>query len=85
MRHGISRFIASRLPWSILISLRSQIDIILREWYQHPNGQVPATKWKFSDANPPVIGWAAWRIYKIEEKQSGKEIAPFLKRFFINC
>jgi len=61
---------------------KDQIDIILREWYQHPNGQVPAYEWKFSDANPPVIGWAAWRIYKIEEKQSGKGDRAFLETVF---
>ena len=61
---------------------KDQIDIIMREWYQHPNGQVPAYEWKFSDANPPVIGWAAWRIYKIEEKQSGKGDRAFLETVF---
>ena len=49
---------------------KAQLDIILREWYQHPNGQIPAYEWNFSDVNPPVIGWAAWRVYKIEEKAS---------------
>ena len=47
---------------------KAQLDIILREWYQHPNGQIPAYEWNFGDVNPPVIGWAAWRVYKIEEK-----------------
>src|SRR4051794_7382989 len=61
---------------------KSQLDIILREWYQHPNGQVPAYEWNFSDVNPPVIGWAAWRIYKIEEKQSGKGDRDFLETVF---
>ena len=61
---------------------KSQLDIILREWYQHPNGQVPAYEWNFSDVNPPVIGWAAWRVYKIEEKQSGKGDRAFLETVF---
>lgn len=61
---------------------KDQIDIILREWYQHPNGQLPAYEWNFGDANPPVIGWAAWRIYKIEEKQSGKGDRAFLETAF---
>ena len=61
---------------------KGQLDIILREWYQHPNGQVPAYEWNFGDVNPPVIGWAAWRIYKIEEKQSGKGDRAFLETVF---
>jgi len=61
---------------------KGQLDIILREWYQHPNGQIPAYEWNFSDVNPPVIGWAAWRIYKIEQKQSGKGDRDFLETVF---
>lgn len=61
---------------------KDQLDVILREWYQHPNGQVPAYEWNFGDANPPVMGWAAWRVYKIEEKQSGKADRAFLETVF---
>jgi hypothetical protein len=61
---------------------KGQLDLILREWYQHPNGQVPAYEWNFSDVNPPVIGWAVWRVYKIEEKQSGKGDRAFLETAF---
>ena len=61
---------------------KGQLDIILREWYQHPNGQVPAYEWNFGDVNPPVIGWAAWRVYKIEEKQTGKGDRDFLETVF---
>jgi Glycosyl hydrolase family 63 C-terminal domain len=61
---------------------KGQLDIILREWYQHPNGQVPAYEWNYGDVNPPVIGWAAWRVYKIEEKQSGKGDRDFLETVF---
>jgi hypothetical protein len=61
---------------------KSQLDIILREWYQHPNGQVPAYEWNFGDVNPPVIGWAAWRVYKIDEKQNGKGDRIFLETVF---
>lgn len=61
---------------------KSQLDLILREWYQHPNGQVPAYEWNFSDVNPPVLGWAVWRVYKIEEKQSGKGDRAFLETAF---
>jgi hypothetical protein len=61
---------------------KGQLDIILREWYQHPNGQIPAYEWNFSDVNPPVIGWAAWRVYKIEEKQTGQGDRDFLETVF---
>jgi hypothetical protein len=61
---------------------KDQLDVILREWYQHPNGQIPAYEWNFSDVNPPVIGWAAWRVYKIEERQHGKADRAFLETVF---
>ncbi len=61
---------------------KSQLDIILREWYQHPNGQIPAYEWNFSDVNPPVIGWAAWRVYKIEQRATGKGDRAFLETVF---
>ena len=41
-----------------------------REWYMHPNGQLPAYEWAFSDVNPPVHAWAAWRVYKIDRRVS---------------
>ena len=40
--------------------------LLLREWYMHPNGQLPAYEWAFGDVNPPVHAWAAWRVYKID-------------------
>src|SRR5204862_1328274 len=61
---------------------KSQLDIILREWYQHPSGKIPAYEWNFDDVNPPVLGWAAWRVYKIEEKQAGKGDRDFLETVF---
>ncbi|MEO5754361.1 MAG: glucosidase [Chthoniobacterales bacterium] len=61
---------------------KSQLDIILREWCQHPNGQIPAYEWNFSDVNPPVIGWAAWRVYKIEQRATGKGDRAFLETIF---
>ena len=45
--------------------------LMLREWYMHPNGQLPAYEWAFGDVNPPVHAWAAWRVYKIEKKRRG--------------
>jgi hypothetical protein len=61
---------------------KSQLDLIVREWYQHPNGQVPAYEWHFGDVNPPVIAWAAWRVYQIERKQSGHGDRAFLETVF---
>jgi hypothetical protein len=65
---------------------KDQLILLLREWYQHPNGQVPAYEWSFSDVNPPVLAWAAWRVYKIDQKQraqrgQGADTA-FLERVF---
>ncbi len=53
---------------------KSQLDLLTREWYQHPNGQIPAYEWNFSDVNPPVFAWAAWRVYKMEEQQPPKAV-----------
>ncbi|MDZ7959752.1 MAG: glucosidase [Aulosira sp. DedQUE10] len=59
-----------------------QLDVLTREWYMHPNGQIPAYEWKFSDVNPPVHAWATWRIYKIEQKVYGRSDRQFLERVF---
>src|SRR3989440_1263417 len=61
---------------------KAQLDLIVREWYQHPNGKIPAYEWNFDDVNPPVLAWAAWRIYQIERKQSGKGDRAFLETIF---
>ncbi len=61
---------------------KAQLDMIVREWYQHPNGQIPAYEWNFSDVNPPVLAWAAWRVYQIERKQTGKGDRAFLETVF---
>jgi Glycosyl hydrolase family 63 C-terminal domain len=61
---------------------KSQLDIIVREWFQHPNGHVPAYEWNFGDVNPPVLAWAAWRVYQIERKQTGKGDRAFLETIF---
>jgi hypothetical protein len=55
---------------------------MVKEWYQHPNGQIPAYEWELSDLNPPVHAWAAYQIYKIERKQKGKADRNFLERVF---
>jgi len=61
---------------------KDQLLLLLREWYMHPNGQLPAYEGNFSDVNPPVHAWAAWRIYKIDEKRSGLGDRRFLERVF---
>ena len=61
---------------------KQQLLLLSREWYQHPNGQVPAYEWSFSDVNPPVLAWATWRVYKIDEKQHTKADRLFLERVF---
>ncbi|HKW90175.1 MAG TPA: hypothetical protein VJN21_15615 [Candidatus Acidoferrales bacterium] len=61
---------------------KSQLILFLREWYLHPNGQIPAYEWDFSSANPPVHAWAAWRVYKIERRVRGKADRKFLERVF---
>ena len=61
---------------------KTQLDLIVREWYQHPNGHIPAYEWDFSDVNPPVLMWAAWRVYQIERKQKGKGDRAFLETIF---
>lgn len=61
---------------------KQQLILFLREWYMHPSGQLPAYEWNFSDVNPPVHAWAAWRVYKIEQRIRGKADFAFLERVF---
>ncbi len=61
---------------------KRQLVLIAREWYMHPNGQMPAYEWNFGEANPPVHAWAAWRVYQIDRKQRGKADRAFLERMF---
>ena len=61
---------------------KEQLVLLLREWYMHPNGQLPAYEWAFGDVNPPVHAWAAWRVYKIDQKRTGKGDMTFLSRVF---
>ena len=60
---------------------KEQLNLLLREWYMHPNGQIPAYEWNFSDVNPPVHAWACWRVYKITGPRGGRDRA-FLARVF---
>src|SRR3989454_3125853 len=61
---------------------KEQLILLLREWYMHPNGQIPAYEWAFSDVNPPVHAWAAWRVYKIERRVRGTADRAFLEKVF---
>jgi hypothetical protein len=61
---------------------KQQLILLLREWYLHPNGQIPAYEWAFGDVNPPVHAWAAWRVYKIEQRVTGKADHVFLEKVF---
>jgi hypothetical protein len=61
---------------------KEQLTLLLREWYMHPNGQLPAYEWAFGDVNPPVHAWAAWRVYKIEKRVRGKADRDFLESIF---
>ena len=62
---------------------KHQLVLLTREWYMHPNGQIPAYEWAFSDVNPPVHAWATWRVYQIDRKQNGgKGDLEFLERVF---
>jgi hypothetical protein len=61
---------------------KDQLILLLREWYMHPNGQIPAYEWALGDVNPPVHAWAAWRVYKIDKKRHGKGDREFLERVF---
>src|SRR5215510_2579698 len=61
---------------------KEQLVLLLREWYMHPNGQLPAYEWALDDVNPPVHAWAAWRVYQIEQKRRGAGDRKFLERVF---
>ena len=57
---------------------RQQLVLLLREWYMHPNGQIPAYEWEFGEVNPPVHAWAAWKVYQL----TGSGDLDFLERIF---
>ncbi len=61
---------------------KEQLILLLREWYMHPNGQLPAYEWALGDVNPPVHAWAAWRVYKIERRVRGVADRGFLEKVF---
>ncbi len=61
---------------------KENLWLLLFEQFQHPNGQIPAYEWEFSDLNPPVHAWACWRVYEIERSQTGNGDVDFLKKTF---
>jgi hypothetical protein len=61
---------------------KNQLLLLLREWYLHPNGQIPAYEWNFADVNPPVHAWAVWRVYKITGARGCRD-TRFLERAFL--
>ncbi|QJX48965.1 glucosidase [Hymenobacter taeanensis] len=62
---------------------KSQLRLLTRDWYMHPNGQLPAYEWNFSDVNPPVHAWATWRVYQMDKKlREGQGDTAFLEAVF---
>ncbi len=62
---------------------KQQLTLLLREWYMHPNGQIPAYEWQLGDVNPPVHAWAAYRVYQIERRTTGRCDRGFLESIFL--
>ncbi|WP_372753142.1 glucosidase [Mariniflexile sp.] len=61
---------------------KNQLLLVLKENYMHPNGQIPAYEWNFSDVNPPVHSWAVWHVYEKDKKLKGKPDTVFLEKAF---
>jgi hypothetical protein len=61
---------------------KDNLWLLLFEQFQHPNGQLPAYEWEFSDLNPPVHAWGCWRVYSIEKARTGRSDREFLERCF---
>src|SRR5688500_15229360 len=61
---------------------KEQLWLMLFEQFQHPNGQIPAYEWEFSDLNPPVHAWAVWRVYNMDRERTGRADREFLEKCF---
>ncbi len=62
---------------------KNQLTLLIRDWYMHPNGQLPAYEWDFSDTNPPVHAMITWKIYQLDKlNNNGKGDTYFLERIF---
>lgn len=72
------------VPFSIIDAefAKGQLLLLTKEWYMHPNGQLPAYEWNMSDVNPPVHAWSCFRVFKIDEKANGKPDLLFLEKVF---
>ena len=73
------------IPFAVIDAefAKSQLVLLTREWFMHPNGQLPAYEWAFGDVNPPVHAWSAWRVFQIDRKQRGDAgDHQFLERIF---
>jgi hypothetical protein len=75
-------FHLTTLAYLDLENAKHQLVLLCQPWYMHPNGQLPAYEWNFSDVNPPVQAWAALRIYDLERKQKGRGDLKFLETVF---
>ncbi len=62
---------------------KEQLIMLTHEWYMHPNGQLPAYEWAFSDVNPPVHAWATWKVYETDKAAQGKGDTRFLETVFL--
>jgi len=75
-------FHLTTLAYLDLEDAKHQLILLGQSWYMHPNGQLPAYEWNFSDVNPPVQAWAALRLYDAERRRNGKGDRKFLERVF---
>jgi hypothetical protein len=75
-------FHLTTLAYLDLEDAKHQLILLGQAWYMHPNGQLPAYEWNFSDVNPPVQAWAALRLYDAERRRTGKGDRKFLERVF---
>src|SRR5260370_17549649 len=62
---------------------KQQLMLLVREWYMHPSGQLPAYEWQLGDVNPPVHAWASYRVYQIERRTTGRADRGFLESIFL--
>ncbi len=62
---------------------KQQLILLTHEWYMHPNGQLPAYEWAFSDVNPPVHAWATWKVYNMDKTATGKGDFKFLETVYM--
>ena len=63
---------------------KEQLVLLLREWAIHPNGQLPAYEWNFSDVNPPVHAWAAWVVYQLDGSRDSDFLVRVLTKLLLN-